>query len=59
MKREKITDDYRHRLNCYRCGNVILASKKPLPQKVRDLLIEVPCSKCVDPKDYLKDLLKE
>lgn len=48
--------DMKYKMNCYRCGKVIVTSPTPIPQAIRDEFVETPCSKCVDPMEFYKQL---
>ncbi len=44
--------DYKYRLDCKRCGRVMVAAIDPIPMWVMKRVENTPCSKCIDPEKY-------
>lgn len=57
----KQTKDMPYKLYCCKlgCTNIIVASDKPIDVYIQIVAENIPCSKCVAPLNYLKDLIKD
>lgn len=53
------TEGFPYRLFCHLCGKTIMASEVPIPIDLQEFLEGTPCSECISPEDYLKELEKE
>lgn len=48
-----------HKVHCFKCGKVTMASNKPFKEWLVDMVKAVPCSSCVPPNEYLRSLVNE
>jgi len=55
---DEILKDMKYNVYCS-CGNRVMASDEPIPSFILMAIKVVPCSKCVKPEDYLKELMRE
>lgn len=47
-----------YRLKCA-CGSILVASDNPIPIEISQQLVRVPCTKCVSPDDFLKQVAEQ
>lgn len=56
QSRDIPNEGYSHRLYCHLCGKTIAACEEPIPAILRIKLEGTPCSECVKPEDYIRQL---